>query len=137
MLCAFCVEQDRGSLIGADRGLAVSKNNFVVLRCTRTMDDVSSPGQRLEQYSLRCPDEVLIVEARAAGETDMVMVFKGFSSSLMRATDYDPDVPVLPVEAEIVAVDRLKGPYQPDNPEYIAQGLRWDEFEALLASLGL
>ncbi len=101
------------------------------------MVDVPSSGQRLEQYSLRCPDEVLMVEARVADETDMVMVFKGFSSSLMRATDYDPDIPVLPAEAEIVAVDRLKGPYQPNNPEYIAQGLRWDEFEALLQSLGL
>lgn len=101
------------------------------------MSDDLPVSQRLEQYSLRCPNEVLMVEAVVEGEPDQVMVFKGFSSSLMRATNYDPDVAVLPVGAEIVAVDRLKGPYQPNNPEYIAQGVSWTEFEALLKSLGL
>lgn len=101
------------------------------------MSDGLSAGARLEQYSLRCPDEVLMVEATVAGEPDQIMVFKGFSSSLMRATDYDPDVPVLPAGAEIVAVDRLRGPYQPNHPEYIAEGVSWAEFEALLESLGL
>jgi len=96
-----------------------------------------SAGDRLEQYSLRCPDEVLMVEAAIAGEPDQVMVFRGFSSSLMQATNADPDVPVLPAEAEILAVDRLKGPYNPSDPEYIAQGLSWQAFEALLGSLGL
>lgn len=101
------------------------------------MSDGLSVGQRLEQYSLRCPDEVLMVAATVAGEPDQVMVFKGFSSSLMRPTDYNPDVPVLPMGTEIVAIDRLRGPYQPNNPEYLAQGMSWDEFEALLESLGL
>ncbi len=101
------------------------------------MSDDLSVGQRLEQYSLRCPEEVLMVEATVAGEPDQVMVFKGFSSSLMRATDYNPDVPVLPVGTEILAIDRLKGPYQPNNPEYIARGMSWAEFELLLESLGL
>ncbi len=101
------------------------------------MSDGLSAGTRLEQYSLRCLDEVLMVEATVAGEPDQVMIFKGFSSSLMRATDYNPDVPVLPMEAEIVAVDRLRGPYQPQTPEYIARGVSWAEFETLLESLGL
>lgn len=78
-----------------------------------------------------------MVEATVEGEPDQVMIFKGFSSSLMRATDYNPDVPVLPEGTEIVAVDRLKGPYQPNNPKYIVQGVSWAEFEALLESLGL
>lgn len=101
------------------------------------MSNEQSAGQRFEQYSLRCPDEVLMVEAKVSGEPDQVMIFKGFSSSLMRPTDYNPDVPVLPQDAEIVAIARLKGPYQPNNPEYIAQGISWAEFEALLESMGL
>lgn len=101
------------------------------------MSNERSAGQRFEQYSLRCPDEVLMVEAKVSGEPDQVMIFKGFSSSLMRPTDYNPDVPVLPQEAEIVEIARLKGPYQPNNPEYIAQGISWAEFEALLESMDL
>lgn len=101
------------------------------------MVNVASPGQRLEQYSLKHPQEVLMVEARINGEPEQVMVFKGFSSSLMGATDSDPDVPVLPPEAEILSIDRLRSPYQPNDPQYVAQGLRWDEFEALLESFDL
>jgi hypothetical protein len=101
------------------------------------MGDPVSPGQRLEQYSLKHPQELLRVEARVNGQPELVMVFKGFSSSLMGATDYNPDVPVLPPEAEILSLDRLQSPYQPDDPQYLAQGMSWAEFEVILQSLGL
>lgn len=96
-----------------------------------------SPLRRLEQYTLKRPQEVLLVTAEVAGEPDQVAVFKGFSSSLMRPTAFDPDVPVLPDGAVIVAIDRLHGPLQPDNPRYIEQGISWMAMESLLASLGL
>lgn len=86
------------------------------------------PIKQLEAYSLSHPDEVLLIEAELEGGVDQVMIFRGFSSSLMRATDYDPDVPVLPERAKIVAIARLRSPYQPENPQYLEQNLSWEDF---------
>ena len=96
-----------------------------------------SIAQRLEQYSLKRPQEVLLVSASIDHEPDQIAIFKGFSSSLMRSTAFDPDVPVLPEAAVIEAVDRLVAPYQPANPQYIQQGLSWAEMEQLLEHLGI
>jgi hypothetical protein len=96
-----------------------------------------TPGEQLEQYTLQCPQEVLMVTAQIGAEPDQVMIFRGFSSSLMRPTAPDPDVPVLPAEAVIEAIDRLQAPYRPEQPQYIAQGLSWPEFQTLLTNLGL
>ncbi|NEP17985.1 MAG: hypothetical protein F6J97_13945 [Leptolyngbya sp. SIO4C1] len=87
---------------------------------------------RLEQYTLTHPQEVLIVSAEVAGEPDEIVIFRGFSSSLMRPTAFDPDVPVLPPAATVLRIDRLQGPYQPENPVYLEQGLSLAEFEARL-----
>lgn len=95
------------------------------------------PGTRLEQYSLKHPQEVLLVDAEVKGEPDQVMVFRGFSSSLMNATNFDPDVPVLPIDAEIVAIARLQGPYQPNNPQVIEADLTWEAFLPRLEAEGL
>jgi hypothetical protein len=94
-------------------------------------------GQRLEKYTLRHPQEVLLVKAEVEGEPDEVSIFKGFSSSLMRPTAFDPDVPVLPDEAVILAIDRLMSPYNPTNPKVIQQGLSWADFALLLEQDGL
>lgn len=91
----------------------------------------------LEQYTLKRPHEVLLVTAQVDGQHDQVAVFKGFSSSLVRPTAFDPDVPVLPETAEITNIDRLHSPYQPDSPRYIQQGLTWDTIQPLLAEVGI
>jgi len=90
-------------------------------------------AKRLEEYTIatiktRSP-EVLLVHLEIDGEPDQVIVFKGFSSSLSRPTDPDPDVPVIPEHAHIISIDRLQAPYSPTQPRYIEQGLTW---EALL-----
>ena len=64
-----------------------------------------SVGHRLEQYTLQRPQEVLIVKAEIAGEEDEIAIFRGFSSSLMRPTAFDVDVPILP-EGRHNSVDR-------------------------------
>ncbi|MEO1393858.1 MAG: hypothetical protein AAFV90_13195 [Cyanobacteria bacterium J06634_5] len=92
---------------------------------------------RLENYTIKYPDEVLLVEVDIEGEADSILVFRGFSSSLMRPTAYDPEVPTLPESALIYKIDRLKGPYQPDAPQYIEQGVSLARFIAKLESLGL
>ena len=96
-----------------------------------------TPIQRLEQYTLRYPQEVLSVSATCGSEADEVVIFKGFSSSLCRPTAYDPDIPVLPPEAEITAIARLQGPYQPENPQYLERDISWPQMELRLQELGL
>jgi hypothetical protein len=89
-------------------------------------------GQRLEQYTIQYPSEVLLVSIEVNGIPDQIAIFKGFSSSIMGATAFDPDVPMIPDGAVIRGVDRLQSPYDPSNPRYIAQNISWSEFEKLL-----
>ena len=88
--------------------------------------------QKLEQYSLAHLEEVLVVHAQIEGEDDEVVIFRGFSSSLMRATAFDLDVPVLPDTADIQSIDRLKGPFNPHQPNPIEMGISWHEFRSRL-----
>ncbi len=91
----------------------------------------ANQGQQLEKYSSQHPQEVLLVKLKIDEELDEVMIFKGFSSSLMRSTAFDPDVSVISDRAEILTIDRLTAPYQPNQPHYIQQGITWKEFQDL------
>jgi hypothetical protein len=88
--------------------------------------------QQLEQYTIKNPQEVLLITVNIEKEMDQLMIFKGFSSSLMRPTEFDPDVPMLSDEAEIISIDRLTNPYNPNNPNYIEKGLTWEQMQILL-----
>lgn len=94
---------------------------------------------RLEQYTEKVTNEVLRVHAVVDGEDDQVLIFKGFSSSLMRATAFDPAEPVLPASATIRAIDRIRGPYNPAKVLLIkgGRGLSWQQFQTLLQEKGL
>jgi hypothetical protein len=96
-----------------------------------------TPIFRLEQYSLKHPQEVLLVKAAVNGIPDEIMIFKGFSSSLVHPTAFDPDIPVLPAHAEIIQIDLAYSPYNPDAPHYIQQGLTWDMMQSLLKEVGI
>lgn len=97
----------------------------------------TAAGYRLEQYTLKRPHEVLLVTAEIDGEVDQIAIFKGYSSSLTRATAFDPDVPVLPDQAQILSIDRLEGPYDPRQPRHLQQNVSWEDFQVLLAALGV
>ena len=97
----------------------------------------NSIGQRLEKYTTKRPQEVLIVTVEIDGETDQIAIFKGFSSSLMRPTAFDPDVPVLPDDAKIISIDLVASPYNPAAPRYIEQGLTWETIQPLLSEVGV
>lgn len=101
------------------------------------MKQSKSIGDRLEKYTLKRPQEILIITAEINGEQDQVAIFKGFSSSLMHPTAFDPDIPVLPANAQILSVDRAKSPYNPKQPVYIQQGLTAAALESLLAEVGV
>jgi hypothetical protein len=96
----------------------------------------NSIEKRLEQYTLKHPQEVLIIAAEIEGEEDCITIFKGFSSSLMRPTAFDPDVPVLPPDAKIISIDRAASPYNPHKPHYLQQGLTWEEMQAIISQQG-
>lgn len=95
------------------------------------------PVQRLEQYTEKHPREVLLVSVELEDGADQIAIFRGFSSSLMRPTAADPDTPVLPPTAVITQIDRLHSPYNPQTPDYLEQGLSWEEMESRLQALGL
>jgi hypothetical protein len=90
-----------------------------------------TPGQLLEAYSAQHPQEVLLVMVEVEGEIDQILIFKGFSSSLLRSTAADPEIPVLPENTKILSLDRLHSPYHPNNPRYIQQELTWEDFQVL------
>jgi hypothetical protein len=98
---------------------------------------MASIGYRLEQYTIRHPQEVLLVTADIDGEVDEVTIFKGFSSSLVRPTASDPDVPVLPDGARIVSIDRIRSPYDARSPQYIERGISLDDMLAYLRDAGV
>jgi hypothetical protein len=97
---------------------------------------MNSIGKRLEQYTTKRPQEILLVTVEIADEQDTIAIFKGFSSSLMRPTAFDPDVPVLPDGANILNIDRVASPYNPESPRYIQQGISWEVMQALLLEVG-
>ena len=97
----------------------------------------NSIGKRLEQYTVRKSQEVLIVTVEIDDEPDQIAVFKGFSSSLMRPTAYNPDVPVLPDTATIITIDRIASPYNPDAPRYLQQDISWEDMQFLLLEVGV
>jgi hypothetical protein len=89
-------------------------------------------GKQLEQYTIKHPQEVLLVTISVEGEEEEIAIFKGFSSSLTRATAYDPDIPLIPENAVIIRLDRLVSPYNPLNPRYIQQNITLEEMQSLL-----
>ncbi len=94
-------------------------------------------GLRLEAYTLKCPQEVLLVTIDCQGTPDQIAIFKGFSSSLMCPTAFDPEVPMIPDSAKIQSIDRLDSPYNPNAPRYIERNLSWPQFERLLVKAGV
>lgn len=101
------------------------------------MNTNCSMGKRLEQYTSRRLQEVLIVNAEVAGEPDQIAIFRGYSSSLMRPTASDLNVPVLPDNAKIISIERVTSPYNPEAPHYIQQGLTWETIQPLLLEVGV
>ncbi|MGK7946617.1 MAG: hypothetical protein AB4058_19335 [Microcystaceae cyanobacterium] len=97
------------------------------------MEFSTSQGQLLEQYSQQHPNEVLLVTISLDNETDQIMIYRGFSSSLTGSTAYDPDIPIIPTTAQILTIDRLKSPYTPQSPQYLEQGMSWEMMKERLS----
>ncbi len=89
---------------------------------------MSTIQKQLEQYTEERSKEVLIATIDIDGIQEEIIIFNGFSSCLSRATEPDPDLPIIPSNARVLSIDKLKAPYNPAQPEYIQQGLSWEEF---------
>ncbi len=98
---------------------------------------MNSTAERLEKYTIKRPSQVLIVRIEVDQELDEIAIFKGFSSSLMQPTAFDPDVPVFPETARIISIDLVASPYNQENPNYIRQGLTREEMQSLLTEAGV
>ncbi|MEN9521353.1 MAG: hypothetical protein RLZZ381_3941 [Cyanobacteriota bacterium] len=95
-------------------------------------------GFRLEQYTLKRKQEVLMVHLETAtGESDTVMIFAGFSSSLVMPTAFDPDIPIIAGDSTINSIDRLASPYDPSNPHYLESGISLPEMIKILETMNL
>ncbi|KAL2545854.1 uncharacterized protein Fot_15087 [Forsythia ovata] len=68
------------------------------------------------------------------GEEAEVLVFKGFSSCLSYKTSANPSTSVIPARAVIKSIDRIKGPFNPSNIQYIEKGLTLEAFKTRLRS---
>ncbi|CAI0453942.1 unnamed protein product [Linum tenue] len=88
----------------------------------------------LEFYTQRCRGEALVVHASVDGQLVEVLIFRGFSSCLNYGTAADPSKSVIPARAVIKWIDRIKGPFDPSNIEYLEKEISWDSFKARLAS---
>nr|QSQ68611.1 hypothetical protein PY_026437 [Puya raimondii] len=86
----------------------------------------------LESYSESARDEALLVTAAVDGDDEVVLVFKGFSSCLSSRTAADPSKSVLPARAVIQSIDVVRGPFDPNNIQYLEKGLTWEAFRSRL-----
>jgi hypothetical protein len=86
----------------------------------------------LESYSRSHPNLVLVVEIEDNGIKNLVLIFKGVSSSLAVGTPTDPDIPVIPDTATILTIDIMGAPYNPRSPKYVHKNLNWSAFQELI-----
>ncbi|MFS8811327.1 hypothetical protein NW820_01435 [Synechococcus sp. R55.7] len=91
----------------------------------------------LERYSQNHPQEVLRVEVESEGESDLVLIYRGYSSSLRRPTPPDPEAAVIPPQARFLQLERLAAPYHPDRSRVLAVYRNWGELTAWLAQEGI
>ncbi|XVE91933.1 hypothetical protein REPUB_Repub01dG0053600 [Reevesia pubescens] len=87
----------------------------------------------LELYTQSTRGEAILLHALVDEQEVEVLIFKGFSSCLSYGTSPDPSKSVIPARAVIKSIDRIKGPFDPSNIEYIENGLSWESFKTRLA----
>ncbi|XP_024994624.1 uncharacterized protein LOC112527981 [Cynara cardunculus var. scolymus] len=89
----------------------------------------------LEFYSQVAKNEALLVKAVVDDEEVEILVFKGFSSSLSSGTSFDPTRSILPAKAVIKCIDRVKGPFDPSNIDYIEKDLTVEAFKTVVQKI--
>ncbi|KAI6677194.1 hypothetical protein NL676_037990 [Syzygium grande] len=110
-----------------------SRPHDTTIRCAARRRSVRyGSGGEEEEDGQSARGEALVVHAVVDGEEVEVLIYKGFSSSLSYGTSPDPSRSILPAKARIKSIDRIKGPFNPSNIEYIEKGLTWENFKQVL-----
>ncbi|KAL8265593.1 hypothetical protein R6Q59_023723 [Mikania micrantha] len=89
----------------------------------------------LEFYTQVAKEEALLVNAVVDDQQVQLLVFKGFSSSLSSGTCFDPTRSILPAKAVIQSIDRVEGPFDPSNIDYIEKNLQVEAFTTLVLKI--
>ncbi|XP_076919875.1 uncharacterized protein LOC143580826 [Bidens hawaiensis] len=89
----------------------------------------------LEFYTQVAKEEALLVKAVVDDQPVELLVFKGFSSSLSSGTSFDPTKSILPARAVIQSIDRVKGPFDPSNIDYIEKNLQVEAFKTVVQKI--
>ncbi|KAK1439380.1 hypothetical protein QVD17_05197 [Tagetes erecta] len=89
----------------------------------------------LEFYTQLVKEEALLVNALVDDQQVQLLIFKGFSSSLSSGTCFDPTKSILPARAVIQSIDRVKGPFDPSNIDYIEKNLQIEAFKTLVQKI--
>ncbi|XP_074279213.1 uncharacterized protein LOC141604668 [Silene latifolia] len=89
----------------------------------------------LELYSQSNREEALLVTALVDDQEVEVLIFKGYSSCLSYRTSPDLSKSVLPQRAVIKSIDRIRGPFDPTNIDYIEKGLTWESFRSRISTI--
>ncbi|CAI0454129.1 unnamed protein product [Linum tenue] len=96
--------------------------------------DEEDDGENNEDEEYNQEIAVLEFYTQSARGEALVVHASGFSSCLNYGTAADPSKSVIPARAVIKWVDRIKGPFDPSNIEYLEKEISWDSFKARLAS---
>jgi hypothetical protein len=94
-------------------------------------------SEALETYTRKRPTEILLARVRIDGSDEEVLVFRGASSYLTRATPTDPGRPIIPDGAELLGVDRQQAPYNPITPTVLDANLQMEALRKLLNEVGI
>ncbi|MBC7881358.1 MAG: hypothetical protein H7Y37_08490 [Anaerolineae bacterium] len=94
-------------------------------------------SEALETYTRKRPKEILLVRIHIDDSDEEVLVFRGASSYLTRATPTDPGQPVIPDSAKLLGVDRQQAPYDPVTPTLLDTNLQMASLTKLLAEVGI
>ncbi|KAI3729663.1 hypothetical protein L6452_18326 [Arctium lappa] len=89
----------------------------------------------LEFYSQVAKNEALLVKAVVDDEEVEILIFKGFSSNLSSGTSFDPTRSILPAKAVIKCIDRVKGPFDPSNIDYVEKNLTVEAFKTVVQKI--
>ncbi|CAK9144937.1 unnamed protein product [Ilex paraguariensis] len=145
MYKAVCISSSSSSSIKAIKPASrrVSRSTLCSARRRVRYDDEGDDDKEeyghnaeialLELYSQSARDEALLVNAMVDEHAVEVLIFKGFSSCLSYRTSPDPSRSVLPQKAKIKSIDRIKGPFDPTDIEYLEKGLTWEDFKSRLS----
>ncbi|KAI3976473.1 hypothetical protein MKX01_008331 [Papaver californicum] len=110
----------------------MQKTNIETYTVWQDEDEDDEEEQSSNDESAR--SEALLVTATVDGQEEEILIFKvsHMEKGITYRTSPDPSRSILPERAVIKSIDRIRGPFDPSNIEYIDKGLTLEIFERRL-----